>query len=483
MFVNTCRKFILCALIVMLAVPAYSAEYVPGDVLVVFKPSEGVKASSFAAAWGASVKEVYSALSGAGSSVYALLHSETKNPEDLTAELLANPDVLAASPNYKVRAAVTPNDTFISQCWGLSSINAPAAWDITSGDSNVYVAIIDSGIDETNPDLTDNVATEYGTNTAGGSSARDDQGHGTHVAGTIGAVGNNSRGIAGVNWNVGLISVKALDSNGSGTFAGVIAAIDYVTGLIQQGVNVRAVNLSLETYIPAAPEHDNLVQMPLWRAFKDLDALNQAVIVCAAGNYAVTVGQPTTYADPDGMFGIGYYVYPASFNGLDNLISVSALDTDGTIASFSNTNATISAPGVNILSTWLQNSASYRSSDGTSLRAIQGTSMAAPHVAGAAALLASAKPNYTAYQLKRAILDASGEKLDLLATLNYQAAVPEKSTEWTDYDDYEDYTTDEQSYSGGGDSDSGGSGGCGSLVLGAFALLLIVPIISARFKL
>ena len=240
---NTCRKLLAAILVMMTALPALSAEYVPGDVLVVLKPSDsraGVSASSvsvrtasFAAASGASVKEVYPALSSAGNSVYALLYSEAKSPEDLTRELLANPEVLAASPNYKVRAAVTPDDTFFGQCWGLKFINAPAAWDITTGSSSIYVAIIDSGIDDTNPDLTANIATEYGTHTQGGSSARDDYGHGTHVAGTIGAVGNNNRGIAGVNWNVGLISVKALDSQGKGSLADVISAMNYVTGLIQ----------------------------------------------------------------------------------------------------------------------------------------------------------------------------------------------------------------------------------------------------------
>ena len=494
-FMNISRKFMLCLLVLLVCVPAYGADYVPGDVLVVLKPSESetalkasslssmgresLRTASFAASSGAWVKEVYPAVSQAGNSVYALMHSETKSPEELTHELLQNPEVLAASPNYIFRAAAVPNDTYISSCWGLSFINAPSAWDVSTGSKTVYVAVIDSGIDNTNPDLTANVAAEYGKNTIGGSSARDDYGHGTHVAGIIGAVGNNNLGISGVNWNVGLISVKALDKNGEGSFAQVIAGINYVIGLIQDGVNIRAVNMSLETYLPAAPTHDNLVQMPLWRTFKALDELNTAVITVAAGNHHVAVGEPTTRTERSNgvlVFGKGYYVYPPSFQGLDNMISVSALDTDGTIAYFSNTNADISAPGVGITSTWLQSVRRLVQEDGASLATIQGTSMATPFVSGAAALLASVRPDFSAYQLKRAILDGSGSRLNVLAALNYQAgntAIPEVSTENSDYNDYNSYEQSDSAYEGGnGEGSSGGGGsGCNGNVMNISALI------------
>ena len=461
------RKFMICTLMLLLAFPAYAVDYVPGDVLVVLKPSdpesrlsasslegmgaEALRTASFAAASGAWVKQTYPELSEAGGSVYALIHSEIKTPEELTSELLRNPEVLAASPNYTVHAAIVPDDTHAGDCWGMSYINAYSAWDITTGSNTVYVAVLDSGIDDTNPDLAENVATEYGANTISpSSSARDDYGHGTHVAGTIGAVGNNGLGVAGINWNVGLISVKTLDSTGSGSFSDVINAINYVTGLIRQGVNIRAVNLSLETYIPYAPTHDNLVTFPLWRAFKELDSLNETVIVCAAGNYNAVVGQPTTttkFENGSIIYRPGYYVYPASFNGLDNMISVSALDSNGSAAYFTNTGADIYAPGVDILSTWLQSDSKYVV-DGVSLRLADGTSMAAPHVAGAAALLASVRQDATAYQLKRIILDSTSTGiLDLIAALNYQANtpnIPEKSTDWTEYSDYSEYNPTEQ---------------------------------------
>ena len=505
----TYRKFIVCALLIGLAFPAYAIDYVPGDVLVVLRPSstqnsvsasslegmgtEALRTASFAASSGAWVKQTYPALSQSANSVYALIHSEAKSPEELASELLNNPEVLAASPNYTVHAAIVPNDTRIGDCWDMNYINAPSAWDISTGSDTVYVAVLDSGIDDTNPDLAANIAAQYSTNTLTSSgSPRDDYGHGTHVAGTIGAVGNNSLGIAGINWNVSLISVKTLDRRGSGSFANVISAINYVTDLIQRGVNIKAVNLSLETYIPYEPTHDHLVKMPLWRAFKALDALNEAVIVCAAGNYNAVVGQATTtskYHNGSLVYGKGYYVYPASFKGLNNMISVSASTSSGTLSDFTNTGADIAAPGVNILSTWLQSASSYVTDDGVSLRSTQGTSMAAPHVSGAAALLASVMPEMTAYQLKRTILDSTSTGiLDISAALNYQADdIPEEGTEGADYDNYSEYSPTEQTnYTNQNDyewQDLGDvisnitSGSCNGTGLHIFALILLCPLV------
>ena len=508
-----CRKILICTVMILLASTAHAIDYVPGDVLVVLKPydseagvsasslegmgAEALRTASFAAASGAWVKQTYPELSEAGSNIYALIHSEIKTPDELTAELLNNPEVLAASPNYVVHAAIVPNDSQIANCWGMSYINAYSAWDITTGSDRVYVAVLDSGIDDTNPDVAANIASEYGTNTqSSGSSPRDDYGHGTHVAGTIGAVGNNGLGVAGINWNVGLISVKTLDKSGSGTFADVINAINYTAGLIRQGVNIKAVNLSLETYIPFKPTHDNLVSFPLWRAFKDVDALNEAVIVCAAGNYNAVVGQATTrskYNNGTLIYRAGYYVYPASFAGLDNFITVSALDKDGSAASFTNTGADIFAPGVDILSTWIQSATRYVTDDGVSLRSAQGTSMAAPHVSGAAALLASMNPDMTAYQLKRVILDSTSTNiLDLRAALSYQdtaSYIPEKGSEWTEYDDYSQYSPSEQtSYDDQNNNQNWGQdvdnfwekisgGSCNGAGINIFALILLCPLV------
>ena len=501
------RRLLLGLLVILAACPAFASEYVPGDVLVVLKPSnpaarvsasslsetgsDSVRAASFAASSGAYVKKVFPALSETGNSIYALLHSEAKSPEELTTELLSNPEVLAASPNYKVRAAVVPNDSYMEQSWGLNYINAPSAWDVTTGSKTVYAAVIDTGIDYTNPDLAGNFSTEYSAYVQDFGSTKDDNGHGSHVAGIIGAVGNNGVGIAGVCWNVGLISVKVLDRRGEGSIADVMGGVDYVTKLIKDGVNVRAVNLSLEVYLPTAPTHDNLISMPLWRSFKDLDTLNHAVIVVAAGNHATAVGQPTTRTEISGtqvIFTPGEYVYPPSFQGLDNMISVSAIDSSGSLAYFSNTNADISAPGVNIISTWLQSSTAQANS--VTLKSEDGTSMAAPYISGAIALLSSAAPDRTAYQLKQALLNGSEVSaastqvrasasgiLDIRAALDYLSAnynLPSSSTEWTEYNDYAEQTVDENYDYTNGDSSSGGSSGCSAAGMGILAVGLVM---------
>ena len=480
------RKILALILVLLLAVSSSAQEYTPGDVIVVLKPSSpekitasslSVQASDFAGAFSASVKEIYPALSAKNGGAFMMIHSESEDAETLSAMLRENPNVAAASPNYKIHAAIVPNDSSYGDCWGMEEINAPAAWDISTGSENVYVAVIDSGVDHTNPDLSANVATNLAYRTTAGDTdnAMDDYGHGTHVAGTIGARGNNSIGVAGVNWYTRIIPVKALDSKGEGTISTVINAMNYVTDLINQGINIRAVNLSLETYLSLAPNHDNLVGLPLWRAFKILDDTNKAVIVVAAGNYRETVGQPSSYAH--GLVpGAGYYVYPASFRGLDNMISVSALDkTLGFTytATFSNKGADVSAPGVSILSTWIQSSASDVRSDGVSLHSSQGTSMATPHIAGAAALLSSIRPEMTAYQIKQSILrmngasgssvsGASDTEFDLTASISYQenngGILPSVGTEGRSYDDYDGYDVQEYTPSSGGSSSSGCNG-------------------------
>ncbi len=495
---NLYRKILSLIFVLILAVSSSAQEYTPGDVIVVLKPSAKTEisasslkasASEFAGTFSASVKEFYPALSAKEGAAFMMIHSDSMDAQALSDILRENPNVAAVSPNYVIHAAVVPNDPSYSECWGMEDISAHYAWDVTTGGDDVYVAIIDSGIDHTNPDLTANVASDLGYNTVGGSQydGMDDYGHGTHVAGTIGAVGNNGIGVAGINWTVRMIPVKALDNAGNGNFSTVINAMNYVTDLINQGMNIRAVNLSLETYLKLEPNHDNLVGLPLWRAFKIMDDTNKAVIVVAAGNYSETVGEPSSYSHGS-VPGAGYYVYPASFTGLDNMISVSALDrmpVTGTTytAYFSNKGADIGAPGVDILSTWLQSASGNIGSDGVSVRSSQGTSMAAPHVAGAAALLASYLPvGVTAYQIKQALLIE--DELNVYASLNYADAhfesLAQRGTEGRYYDDYNTY--DEQDYSEPSGSSGGSSGGCSGLSLGIAGLGVVFMLARKRMS-
>ncbi|MBQ7665327.1 MAG: S8 family serine peptidase [Synergistaceae bacterium] len=513
------RKFFsafFTIIILSLSSCSFAHEYSAGDVIVVlrnsdsdervtassFSSSEGigsVKASEFAVKRGASLKKTYPALSEMSNNVFALIHSDDIDPEEFTKELMKNPNVLAASPNYIVKAAVVPNDTHMSELWGMNAINMPSAWEKETGSSSVYVAILDSGIDWTNPDVSANVASNLGF-TANGITSNyagfDDYGHGTHVAGTIGAISNNSAGIAGMNWNVKMIPVKVLNSRGSGSTATVIEGMNYVASLMSKGYNIRAVNLSLVTYINMAPVRNTLISYPMWRAFKTVDEYNKAVIVVAAGNDKVAVGEPTTKTTSS--YTAGSYAYPASFTGLDNMISVSAVNTSGNLASYSNTNADISAPGGDantdkslILSTWIQDS-KFVNDEGISLRSEQGTSMAAPHIAGAAALLAAHDPDMTAYQIKQCILDSAGSGgegiLDVDAALEYQesyaSSLESNTSENDSYSSWKDNSSNNNSSSNsnnnnndyGNNYSSSSSGGCNGFMPGILAVIFLYPI-------
>ena len=491
-----------------------AAEYRPGDVIIVMKKPEAgtARLSSFAASSGAAVISTYDTLSEQSDSVFALLHSDSKPAEELARELLKDPDVIAASPNYIARISRTPNDPSYNRLWGLEYINAPEAWDTTTGSESIYVAVADTGVDWANPDLADNVATDLARNfVSSASSAFDDNGHGTHIAGIVGARGNNNIAITGVNWQVRIIPVKIMDSQGKGYLSDIIKGIEYVIYLVKQGYNVAAINLSLEIYEKAAPTHDNLIKYPLWVAMKQLDNLNSTVIVVAAGNYNATVGEPTTKTayDSNGskIYGPDEYVYPASFRGLNNMMSVAALDSYGNLAAYSNTNATINAPGVDILSTYRQSS----STKGTSLATLSGTSMAAPHVAGSVAILAAAKSGRTAFQYKCALLGVRGDSasnpessinpdvdLDLAGALAYQAnnTINRRGTQWdVEFSNETDTNTDnepeaydtedpEDETKNNGNtnttpnkSSGGGGGGCDSFSMGFAGLMMLCPVI------
>ena len=484
----------------------FSDEYTDGDVIVVLKNNSDAEsgvflssvsvAESFAEASGASVKEIYSELDDGGE-IFTLLHSDTMDADEFAEKLKNNSDVLAVSPNYKVYLAVEnlPNESAGAMtqedCWGVYAVNAPEAWSSGTGSSSVYVAMIDSGLDYTNPDLVNNFSESYSY-----SNAMDTRGHGTHVAGIIGAEGNNAKGIAGINWNVSLIAVNSLPT-GSGTIADVIKGVNYVTSLIKSGVNIKVVNMSIEAYAALEPTFENLVSDPFWRSLKALDSLNKAVIVVAAGNSTGVVGQPIAAKS-------GRYVYPASFKGLNNMISVGSLNTDMTLYARSNGGADVAAPGVNILSTYPQSMQGYKTDNGVNLRKMTGTSMATPFVSGAAALLASINSDLTAYQIRTALVNgynsslssvnevnaSSGERVfDLSEAINFyennhdNSSVMPATPATTAYDSYAQYSENAgSSYSyedeniNINDTEGGGSG-CNGFTGGIFVMLIFVPLV------
>ncbi len=317
--------------------------------------------------------------------------------------LKARDDVVYAEPNYLLREENTPNDPLFNQLYGMNLIGAPQAWDITQGSRNIVVAVIDEGIDIAHPDLQANIWTNpspgsisgfagdlHGYDFIGNSGTIPAETHATHVAGTIGAEANNGQGVAGVNWRTSIMSLRFISqATNSGTEADSIRAYNYVKQMRDlwnssahaKGADIRAVNASYGGggYSQASADAIN--------------AMGQSGIlfVAAAGNDAVN-------SDVQ-------HHYPSGYS-LANVISVAATTSSDTLASFSNFGAQtvmLGAPGSGILST----------TPGNNYATLSGTSMATPHVTGAAALLCAQNPNLNVSQL-RALLSFNGDLVPAL---------------------------------------------------------------------
>ncbi|PKL60553.1 MAG: peptidase S8/S53 subtilisin kexin sedolisin, partial [Methanomicrobiales archaeon HGW-Methanomicrobiales-4] len=386
-----------------------NVSYVPGEVIIRYNLNGSMQAQTTAG-----ISGMVSAAVGA--SVVADLSSPTlpgvqlmKLPGNMSVEegvskLEANPLVAYAEPNYIISLndppvageisaqTVTPkipNDPSYSVLWGMSNgadhdIDAPEAWNLSTGSQTVIVAVVDTGVAYNHEDLAANMWTnsdeipgngidDDGNNyiddirgwnfVSNTNDPNDDKGHGTHCAGTIGAIGNNSIGVVGVNWNVRIMPVKFLNSLGSGTTDGAIQAINYAN---RNGASVISNSWGGGGYS---------------QALKDAIDASSAVVVCAAGNdYANTA------------------IYPAAFDSA-NIISVAASDSSDNRPAFSNYHVSlvdVAAPGVYIYSTYLNNQYAY----------MDGTSMATPHVAGLAALIKARSPSLTNLQIRQIILDS-----------------------------------------------------------------------------
>lgn len=406
-------------------VPA-AASWVPDEILVSFKPGTAAssKNEARALAHGATVETILTpAMARDGSPAIERMKLSGMSVEKAVAALAKNPNVLFAEPNQiYTRAAVSNDPYYLSgNLWGMEGDTSIAggpvnpygsaanqAWNAGyTGSKAVYVGIIDEGYQYTHPDLVENVgfnpgeipsdgidndANGYVDDVYGWDFVHNDNTiydaseneHGTHVAGTIGAKGGNGIGVAGVNWNVSLLSAKFLGPSG-GTTANAIKAVDYFTNLKVQGLlNIVATNNSW-----GGGAYSQALQEAIIRAAKA-----DILFIAAAGNFTnnndLTPTYPSSYNSLIGTPSVP----PATY---DNVISVAALTSSGSLASFSNyglTSVDLAAPGAGIYSTVPVNSyASYN-----------GTSMAAPHVTGTAALYAARYPAATADQIRNALL-------------------------------------------------------------------------------
>ena len=333
------------------------------------------------------------------------------------AALLATGEVQAAQPNYirRIVQSPPPNDYFWvnrvqTDFYQMEKIKADQVWfTYTTGSAGVVVADIDTGVKYDHVDLAANMWVNPGeiagnlqdddnngyiddihgikVNTPNASEKgdpMDDNGHGTHTAGTMGGVGNNAEGVVGVNWTVKILACKFLDASGFGSDSGAIECFNYITMMKNRGVNIRVSNNSWGAYRHPTD--------PFPQAMKDaIDAAGNADIlnVFAAGNNNVDID--TSPHDP------------ASFDS-PSIVSVAASDDTDARASFSNygvTSVDLAAPGVFITSTYIDLA---NPTCAPCYAYASGTSMAAPHVAGAAALLAAKSPSYPASELKSLLL-------------------------------------------------------------------------------
>ncbi|MCB0329941.1 MAG: S8 family serine peptidase [Bdellovibrionales bacterium] len=298
--------------------------------------------------------------------------------------------VARCEPNALWSVSAIPNDPAYGDLYGIQRIAAPQAWNTNTGSDSVTVAVLDTGVDYTHPDLIDNIWTNPGEIPGNGvdddnngwiddlhgidtynndGDPFDDHMHGTHCAGTIGAKGNNGTGVVGVNWNVKIMGLKFLSSGGGGSTYDAIAAIDYA---IENGAKV--INGSF-----GGSFYSEVLKNAIQRA-GDAGVL----FVAAAGN---------STNDNDAKSH-----YPSGFN-LSNIIAVAATDQNDKLAWFSNYGAStvdVAAPGVSIRSTV---PGGYGS--------LSGTSMAAPHVTGLAALVLAQFPSYSATEVKNLILNTA----------------------------------------------------------------------------
>ncbi len=328
--------------------------------------------------------------------------------------LAENEGVLFAQPNYLYHAALVPNDPEYASQWALEKIRAPEAWDQTTGSADVFVAVLDTGIDLNHPDLAENTWTNpgeipgngidddgngyvddvHGWNSAVNSSdVQDTFGHGTHVAGIIGAVGDNGVGVSGVNWAVRIVAVKA-SSGDSFTTADLAEGIDYVTALkTGKGLDIVAINASLG----AAVSEDLILNQAIERAGKA-----GILFVAAAGN--------------DNRDNDSTPFYPASLYR-PHVLSVAATDSNDSLAVFNSSQASnygrrtvhLGAPGKNVRSTY------PNALEISGYKNLSGTSMAAPHVTGVLALLKATDPGLDWIALKNRVL-SSGAPLPSLSS-------------------------------------------------------------------
>jgi len=282
--------------------------------------------------------------------------------DDIIAQLGGVPGIRYIEPDYIATAFFTPDDPMFSQQYGPQSIRAPQAWDMQMGNEGTIVAVVDTGVDYYHEDLYGRVIPGYDY-VNNDSDPMDDQGHGTHCAGIVGATTNNGIGIAGVA-QVTIMAVKVLDSQGSGYYSWIANGIRYA---VDNGADVISMSLG-------GPSDSQVMKDACDYAWN-----NGVLVVAAAGNdYGGAVSYPAKY---------------------ESVMAVSAIDSKDNLAYYSNVGPEIEvcAPGSSVLSTYV----------GNQYKSLSGTSMACPHVAGVAGLVLSQNPYLSNVDVRNILCDTA----------------------------------------------------------------------------
>lgn len=425
---------------------ASSPEVIKGEYVVQLKPAStsAMSVRSLAKSLNAEIKRTIP-----NTDIVVLKLADNGDVKSATAHILENSSVLYAEPNYVYRINKLPNDPELGKLWGLINtgqadsskavgvagvdIGAEKAWDIQTGNKDLVVAVIDTGIDYTHKDLQGNVWTnEIEANGKPGvdddgngfvddihgydfvnrdGDPLDDHGHGSHCSGTIGAKGDDNAGIVGVAWNVKVMGVKFLSKDGSGSLDAAVESINYAT---KMGVKIMSNSWGGGGYSEILK---NAIQAASDKGI---------VFTAAAGNHSGNNDENPSY--------------PASYN-VPNVISVAAVDNKGSLAYFScfgKTSVHVAAPGVNVFSSIPGGYDSW-----------SGTSMATPHVTGVVALLLSQEPTLTPEEVKTRLVrtskplaglkgkTASNGLVDAFLALTNQQAPPDPNDpeNWGNYTD------------------------------------------------
>jgi hypothetical protein len=369
--------------------------FAAGEMLVKFESGmSDSEVEAFLAQQGLSTRDAIPALG-----LWRVVVNEG-NAAPLLVNLMDHQLLSFAEPNAFAQLWGQPNDTHWARQWNMRAINAPEGWDLSvgTGDEDVIIAILDSGIDLTHPDLQDKIVAGYDF-IEGDTVPQDENGHGTHVAGIAAAVGNNGEGVAGVSWDAQIMPVRVVDADGECTLFDVAAGIVWAT---DHGAKV--LNLSLGFPLIAVLLDQGLMGADALREAVDYAYAHDVLIVVASGNEYEELalpGYPAAYAHIVAVGAVGTQNQHASYSSAGNYVDVVA--PGGEISRLHDTAGVLSTmPAYEVTLTQEGCANSYDT--------LHGTSMAAPHVAGLAALIWSVNPELSNDQVA-AIIEGTAQDL------------------------------------------------------------------------